>query len=136
MLEGEDFTPVIATVITSNNNGNRTIFTHHPNIIQTDVVAQNLINEHEPEVVMLDGFYPEFAIQLARVASENSIPVVLDCGSWKPQYVELFKNTDFAVCSADFMPPTCFNSKDVIHYLKKNRSKADCHFSWQQKCFI
>ena len=55
----------------------------------------------------------------ARLANERKIPVVLDCGSWKPQYEELLQYADVVICSADFYPPGCNESGNVFNYLKQ-----------------
>lgn len=49
--------------------------------------------------------------------------MVLDCGSWKPQYEELLNFTDFAICSADFHPPGCASADDIFEYLKQKGVK-------------
>ncbi len=116
LLPGEPVSPVIASVVTS-LNGDRTIFTHHPTEINTEIQVYELFETINPQIVMLDGFYPEFSIECAQVAREKNIPVVVDCGSWKPQYEEMLKYTDFAICSADFYPPECSTSDDIFSYM-------------------
>ncbi|WP_072998112.1 hypothetical protein [Mariniphaga anaerophila] len=65
---------------------------------------------------MLDGFYPEFSLGCAQFARSLKIPVVLDCGSWKPQYETLLENADVVIASEDFYPPGCKNSADVFSF--------------------
>lgn len=115
--------PVLATVVTSKNDGHRNIFTHNPELLQNSTDPAELIQKFEPEIVLLDGFYPEFSIPMAKEAAFRKIPVVLDCGSWKPQYDQLFPYTETAICSADFMPPGCSESTEIIDYIQKSGVK-------------
>ncbi|MCE4566917.1 sugar kinase [Maribellus sp. CM-23] len=110
--------PVIATVVTS-GNGDRNIFTHHPLPLETVYTPKQILDEINPEIVMMDGFYPEFSVALAREARSRKIPVVLDCGSWKPHLPELLPFVDIAICSSDFYPPFCSSPADVFDYLNE-----------------
>lgn len=109
--------PVLASVITSVSNGHRNIFTHYPEAIVPEVSAGELIREVKPQIVLLDGFYPEFSVELARNLRQENVPVVLDCGSWKPQYEQLIPLADAVICSEDFFPPGCKSLTDVGDYL-------------------
>lgn len=113
-----DTKPVIASVVTS-SNGDRNIFTHHPELQTGSFKPFKIIDQIQPEIILIDGFYPELSIPMARQAFQQKIPVVLDCGSWKPQYNELLKYTDTAICSADFQPPACKSSGEVFRFLHK-----------------
>lgn len=120
----QNINPVIASVITSKVNGDRNIFTHHPNLILPDITPEELFKQVDPQIVLLDGFYSEFSLECARIAKNKGIPVVLDCGSWKPQYNELLGFTDVAICSEDFYPEGCINSFQVLEFLQtKNIEK-------------
>lgn len=110
--------PVIASVVTA-ENGERNIFTHHPPQLSARTEILNYLREIKPQIVLLDGFYPEVGIKVAEAAKTQGIPVVLDCGSWKPQYNSLLQFAHTAICSADFMPPACHCADDVFSFLKK-----------------
>ncbi len=121
LVASQDTNPVLASVITSKENGNRNIFTHHPGTVQPEISAEKLFEKTRLDIVLLDGFYPEFAQECARLARQNDIPVVLDCGSWKPQYEKLLQHADMAICSADFYPPGCSTTDDVFDFLKRKK---------------
>ncbi|WP_340115128.1 PfkB family carbohydrate kinase [Maribellus mangrovi] len=121
-LGNADTKPVIASVVTS-SNGDRNIFTHYPEILSGSFVPVKILDQIQPEIILMDGFYSERAIPLAKKAFQRKIPIVLDCGSWKPQYNELLKYTDTAICSADFQPPSCKNSREVFRFLRKTGVK-------------
>lgn len=114
-VQGEKVDPVIASVITSTNNGDRNIFTNNPPDIITQYNLEDLVKQ--ARIVLVDGFFPDIAIKAVINAAEKHILVVMDGGSWKPQYNELLPFVDFAICSNDFIPPDCKNTNDVFEYL-------------------
>lgn len=118
LVDGQNVNPVIASVVTSNNNGDRNIFTHHPGKIQSGISVNRLFTNVKPDIILLDGFYPEFSIECAKLAKRNNATVVIDGGSWKPQYKELIKFADVIICSEDFHPPECKSSQQVFNYLQ------------------
>lgn len=121
LAKNQIINPVIASVITSSKNGDRNIFTHNPQLQNYDYSPDELFETIKPEIVLLDGFYPEFAIEFAKIAKRKNVPVVMDCGSWKPQYADLLEITDIAICSADFHPPNCYNPEQVFNYIQKKK---------------
>lgn len=119
-----DTNAVLATVITSVENGDRNIFTHQPQPLKSiDLQFERLFAEVKPEIVMLDGFHPEIAIDVAKTARKQSIPVVLDCGSWKPQFEQLLNFCNIVICSEDFYPPGCNRAQDTMDYLHNKKIK-------------
>jgi sugar/nucleoside kinase (ribokinase family) len=121
LIPSTETNPVLASVITSKQNGDRNIFTHHPEIIQPELNPKQLFDRIQPDILLLDGFYPEIVKECASLANERKIPVILDCGSWKPQYEELLHHADIAICSSDFYPPGCSNANDVFDFLKRKK---------------
>lgn len=117
LAKNQRLNPVIASVITSVKNGDRNIFTHNPHLSSFDFKANELFQITNPDLIMIDGFYPDFSLECIKVAQENKIPVVADCGSWKTQYEELLSYVDIAICSNDFLPPKCRSKEDVFNYL-------------------
>ncbi|WP_303922669.1 PfkB family carbohydrate kinase [Draconibacterium sediminis] len=113
---GQEFETILATVLTS-KNGDRTIVTHNPTEVKSTILPQKLIDLVEPQILLIDGFYPEFSLECVRICKEQGIPVVADCGSWKPQFSDLLNYVDIAICSADFMPPKCETSEDLFNYM-------------------
>lgn len=118
LVKGQDVNPVIASVVTTKSSGDRNVFTNNPKKISSIISASQLFTKVNPDIILLDGFYPEFSLACAKLAKQKEIPVVIDCGSWKPQYNELLKHADIAICSADFYPPNCINSAQVFNYVK------------------
>ena len=115
--------PVLATVVTSGINGDRTIFTHHPGPIASELDVGELIQQVNPQIILLDGFYPEATVELAHICNLKNVPVVLDCGSWKPQYEILVPLADIVICSNDFFPPGCGSINEVVDFLHNSGVK-------------
>ncbi|HYQ57468.1 MAG TPA: PfkB family carbohydrate kinase [Draconibacterium sp.] len=120
---GQEFETILATVLTS-NNGDRTIVTHNPKEIESTISPQKLIDLSEPRLLLIDGFYPEFSLECAKICKERGIMVVSDCGSWKPQFAELLNYIDIAICSADFMPPNCMSQKELFDFMLSKNVKS------------
>lgn len=117
----QNISPVIASVVTTLEKGDRNVFTHNPDTILPEFSSEELFQKVVPQIVMLDGFHPEFSLECAQLAKQQNIPVVMDCGSWKPQYEQLLKFTDIVICSEDFYPPNCLNTNQVFDYLQSEK---------------
>ena len=109
--------PVLASVITETATGNRNIFTHHPESVNPDILPREKFNSFKPDIIMFDGFYPEVFIDWAVFSKMHKIPVVLDCGSWKDQYINLIPHADVIICSEDFHPPGCSTPAEIFNFL-------------------
>ena len=120
---GHPLLPTIASVFTSTDNGDRSIITNKPAVPQ---ISPNLVSQllkFNPQLVLVDGFYMQTAIQLAQEARKAGIPVVLDGGSWKTDMEKLLPHVDIAICSADFHLPenypgisVYFREMGIQHY--------------------
>jgi sugar/nucleoside kinase (ribokinase family) len=55
--------------------------------------------------VLLDGHYPDLALALAVEARDRSIPVVLDCGRWRPVFLDLLPLASDVILCEIFRPP-------------------------------
>jgi sugar/nucleoside kinase (ribokinase family) len=67
------------------------------------------------DIVLIDGHQMAVSAAIASQAKAQGIPVVLDGGSWKPGFETVLPFVDYAICSANFMPPDC--TGDVFEYL-------------------
>ena len=123
LAEKRNYKPVIASVVTALDNGDRNIFTHQPEEITPAISPAELFLQTKPEIILADGFYPEFTLPCLQLARSKNVPVVLDCGSWKPQYDEMLGFANFVICSADFLPPHCIDSVGVFEFLKQRNVK-------------
>lgn len=57
------------------------------------------------EVVLIDGHQMAVGAEVARRARQAQIPVVVDAGSWKPDFETVLRLADYVICSANFQPP-------------------------------
>jgi sugar/nucleoside kinase (ribokinase family) len=81
------------------------------------------LEKTNPQILLVDGFYPEFSIACAKLAKEKCIPVVVDGGSWKPQYSELIPLTDVMICSSDFYPPGIVDNIKLFDFFEASGIK-------------
>ena len=42
----------------------------------------------------------------------------MDGGSWKPGFEAVLRHADYAICSANFLPPSCQTQADLVYYLQ------------------
>ena len=128
--------PVFASIISTLNNGNRTVFSYHPKIQYKNYDKLNL-NFKDYKLAMFDGFYPEFAISIANECRKTGIVTILDGGSWKPGTEELLDHIDIALCSNDFKPPGTAIPDEIfdllhrkgVHYCAITRGKKSILYS-------
>jgi sugar/nucleoside kinase (ribokinase family) len=114
LIHGETSEPTIASIITTEQNGNRTVFSYHPK--QLEIKNENHI-KLESDIILTDGFYIDAAIEIINATMHDSIPVVLDGGSWKPGMEKLLKYIDIAICSENFCPPGIKKHNEIFKYL-------------------
>ncbi|PFG17698.1 sugar/nucleoside kinase (ribokinase family) [Propionicimonas paludicola] len=57
------------------------------------------------QVLLVDGHHPALALPAARFANERGLPIVVDAGSHKPSFDELFPLASDVLCSADYVHP-------------------------------
>ncbi len=55
--------------------------------------------------VLLDGHYPRLQTMLAAMAAAAGVPIVLDCGRWRPVFADLLPVATDIVMTATFRPP-------------------------------
>jgi sugar/nucleoside kinase (ribokinase family) len=70
------------------------------------------------DILLVDGHAMEAGLPWAQAARSAGATVVFDGGSWKPGTDELLKSVDIAICSADFLPPSCTDEDEAIRYLR------------------
>lgn len=119
LAKGQDFKPIIASIITTLNNGDRSVISHFPQpIFSNEKRPEEIVLDHA-EMILIDGFYPEAAIIVCEKARKKGIPVIFDGGSWKPLTDDLLPFVDVALCSEQFLPPGCISTTDTIEFLQQ-----------------
>jgi sugar/nucleoside kinase (ribokinase family) len=106
-----------SSILVTQSTGERAVISL--NAVKTQARASQ-IPPHvlaEIDVVLIDGHQMEVGGAIAVQAREQGIPVVVDGGSWKPNFAQVLSHVDYAICSANFYPPSCRTSQDVLDYL-------------------
>jgi len=109
--------PPVSSIIVTQTSGERAIVSLNAKKSQVShdrIPAKILQNV---EIVLIDGHQMEVGLAIAQAAQARQIPVVLDGGSWKPGLEKLLPFVNYAICSADFYPPKCESSEQVLAYL-------------------
>lgn len=109
--------PPIASIVVTQSTGDRAV-------ISLDAPKMGISSNQLPtaldmgvDLVLIDGHQMTAGDVIAQSAKNNNIPVVIDGGSWKPGFEKILPFVDYAICSANFYPPGCSSSEEVIAYL-------------------
>ena len=115
MIDDINSPPDLSVIISSLNNGERTVFASPALKEQRKA---NEISDEDFEICLVDGFLDETANKMTSIAKDSGKVTVLDGGSWKPRMEKYLKYIDYAVCSSDFYPPECKTHDEAISFLQ------------------
>ncbi|BAW95618.1 PfkB domain protein [[Synechococcus] sp. NIES-970] len=76
------------------------------------------------DIVLIDGHQMSLSAAIARLVQAQKISVVVDGGSWKSGFETVLCHADYVICSANFYPPGCVNSTQVVQYLQAFKPQA------------
>ena len=109
--------PPVSSIIVTQATGERAVVSI--NAVKTQVpkdsIPANILQG--VDIVLIDGHQIVVGQVIAKLASANNIPVVIDGGSWKPGFETVLPFVDYAICSANFYPPSCNSASEVFAYL-------------------
>lgn len=111
--------PVFASIISDDLNGDRTIFSYLPPENDLNYSIPSLSGMKTFNIALFDGFYPLLAQNVLKQLKDNGVPVVFDCGSWKPGLEKVLKYADIAICSNDFVFPECNSKAEIFQMFEK-----------------
>ncbi len=116
--EKSDIPPVSSIIVTA-ATGERSVISINALKSQgrKSKIPKDILNKID--IILIDGHQIEVSLAIAKLAKSNQIPVVIDGGSWKPDLEKVLPLVDYAICSANFYPPQCRNSRDVFDFLQK-----------------
>lgn len=77
------------------------------------------IDQHNIDIVLIDGHQMGVGEAIARRAKAINIPIVIDGGSWKSGFEQVLPYADYVICSANFFPPDCQTLEDTLTYLQQ-----------------
>jgi sugar/nucleoside kinase (ribokinase family) len=109
--------PPVSSIIVTKATGDRAVISL--NATKMQISSNQLAAELDSgvDLVLIDGHQMTVGYAIAQLAKDNNIPIVIDGGSWKPGFEKILPLVDYAICSANFYPPGCSTSEDVIAYL-------------------
>ena len=115
--------PPVSSIVVSASSGERAVISRNAENMQiaADQVSQEMLDGID--IVLIDGHQMAVGAQVAQWAKGRQIPVVVDAGSWKPNFDTVLSHADVVVASANFSPPDCGNSAAVFDYLKAQQVK-------------
>jgi len=109
--------PPISSIIVSQGTGERAVISI--NAVKSQVEPERIPADilQGVDIVLIDGHQMAVGQAIAQLAKANHIPVVVDGGSWKPGFERVLPFVDYAICSANFSPPSCNSTSEVFNYL-------------------
>lgn len=121
--------PPLSSILVTQSTGDRAVVSRNAVSLQRSAQQVSATCLDNIKIVLMDGHQLEVSLAIAQMACERNIPVVLDGGSWKAGLEHLLPLIDYAICSANFLPPNCTTSVDGMQYLsqvlgKRNATKA------------
>jgi sugar/nucleoside kinase (ribokinase family) len=109
--------PPVSSIIVTQATGDRAVISLNATKMQISSNQLPTALDLVVDLVLIDGHQIEAGCAIAQLAKDNHIPVVIDGGSWKPGFEKVLPFVDYAICSANFYPPGCSTSEEVIAYL-------------------
>ena len=109
--------PPVSSIIVTESTGDRSVISLNATKIQITPDQQPIDLDAGVDIVLIDGHQMTVGCAIAQLAKNKSIPVVMDGGSWKPGFEKVLPFVDYAICSANFYPPGCRKSDEVMAYL-------------------
>jgi Sugar kinases, ribokinase family len=81
---------------------------------QPDFAAPASPELGDARVLLVDGHHPALALPAARAAHTQRLPIVVDAGSHKPVFDELFGLASDVLCSADYVHPDAADASALL----------------------
>ncbi len=116
--ENHDYEPPLSSIVVTKSTGDRSVISRNTKGFKHSDFEQLIPPLENFDVVLIDGHLMEIGAAIAQQSQEKKIPVVVDGGSWKPNFDQVLKNTDFAICSSNFAPPDCKIQSEIVEYLQ------------------
>ncbi|MCU0570885.1 MAG: PfkB family carbohydrate kinase [Oculatellaceae cyanobacterium Prado106] len=128
-VESIDLTPTrsapipASSILVTEGTGDRAVISRNAVQFQAEATAipkdmMQRIEQREIDMVLIDGHQRQVGKAIAQQAKAQQIPVILDGGSWKNGLETLLPFVDYAICSANFYPPGCTQTSQVLDYLR------------------
>ncbi|MDI6104940.1 PfkB family carbohydrate kinase [Actinoplanes sp. NEAU-A12] len=99
--------PPVSAVTVLATTGERTIVSRNAGGRAVAVPAEGLLPG--ADLTLVDGHHPALAVAAARSARR----LLVDAGSWRPVFAEIFPHADVVACSGDFRHPAADGDSDA-----------------------
>ncbi len=102
--------PAISSILVTQSTGDRAVISMNAKRFPITQLPESLpVTEllKGVDVVLIDGHQMAVGASIAPIAKAKEILVVMDGGSWKPGFETVLPWVDYAICSANFLPPNC-----------------------------
>jgi sugar/nucleoside kinase (ribokinase family) len=109
--------PPVASIIVTKATGERAVISLNATKVQVSSNQLPADIDSGVDIVLIDGHQMAVGYAIAQSAKAKNIPVVIDGGSWKPGFEKILPFVDYAICSANFYPPDCNSTEQVMAYL-------------------
>jgi len=109
--------PQVSSILVTPPKGDRAVISINATHAQAAWNPEFIALLDPVQVLLIDGHQMAISQELARVAKERKIPVIIDGGSWKPGFEGVLALADTVITSANFYPPGCANHEQTIAYL-------------------
>ncbi|MEL6939797.1 MAG: PfkB family carbohydrate kinase, partial [Cyanobacteria bacterium J06598_1] len=96
--------PPVSSIVVSAGSGDRAIISRsaEDSQLSADQISEDILQDID--IVLIDGHQMAVSAQVAQWAKAKQIPVVVDAGSWKPNFETVLAFSDVVVASANFYP--------------------------------
>ncbi|AKG23442.1 ribokinase [Calothrix sp. 336/3] len=112
------YPPPVSSIIVTQSSGDRAVISLNAakTPANTTTIPANILENID--IILIDGHQMVVSQEMAIMAKNQGIPIVIDGGSWKPGFENILPYVDYAICSANFHPPHCHTEQDVYNYLQ------------------
>ncbi len=109
--------PPVSSIIVTQGTGDRAVISLNAKKIQASADQLPVDIGSTVDLVLIDGHQMTVSRAIAKIAKDKNIPVIIDGGSWKTGFEDILPWVDYAICSANFYPPGCSSTQEVMAYL-------------------
>lgn len=109
--------PAFAAVLVSSPGGDRMAVSTGALHLPQPQDCGEAIDAHRPDVLLVDGHHLPLSIDAAHKARERGIPVIVDAGSWKPDFDKLLALSTATICAETFRPTGVTCTESLLDYL-------------------
>ncbi len=111
--------PPLSSIMVTQSTGERAVISLNTSRQQADPAQIPPKIWQGIDVVLIDGHQRSVGKTIAHAAKAQAIPIVIDAGSWKSGFEQVLSLADYAICSANFLPPHCQDAPAVFAYLQQ-----------------